>query len=60
MENFDTRLKEFKILNSKRNMSKGHMQGLDLKEYNRINSLHSFLMSSEKGRNEFKKIIKNK
>jgi hypothetical protein len=37
-------LKEYKDLHSKREVSKGHMQGLTPKEYNRINSLHSYFM----------------
>jgi hypothetical protein len=41
------RLEEFKTLNSKRNFAKGHTQGLTEKEYQRLNSLHSFFMSSE-------------
>tara|TARA_R110000803_G_scaffold38314_2_gene82729 strand:- start:412 stop:588 length:177 start_codon:yes stop_codon:yes gene_type:complete len=58
MENFKTRLEEFKVLNTKRNPSKGYMQGLNLKDYDRINSLHSFLMSSEEGKLEYDKIKK--
>jgi hypothetical protein len=42
-------IKEIKVLNSKINLSKGYMQGLNIKEYNRINSLHSFLVSTKEG-----------
>ncbi len=56
MENFNTRLEEFKTLNSKRDLSKGYMQGLTLNEYNRINSLHAFLLSTEQGKKEIKSI----
>jgi hypothetical protein len=42
-----TRLEEFKALNCKRKPTQGHLQGLTEKEYQRLNSLHSFFMSSE-------------
>lgn len=58
MQDFKTRLEEFKTLKAKCNPAKGHMQGLTPKEYSRINSLHSFLMSSEKGKKEFKNLTK--
>jgi hypothetical protein len=41
------RLEEFKTINSKRKPTQGHLQGLTEKEYQRLNSLHSFFMSSE-------------
>mgnify|MGYP003630357116 CR=1 FL=1 len=44
-------IKEMKELDSKINLSKGYMQGLNIKEYNRINSLHSFLVSTKEGLN---------
>ena len=42
-------IKEMKVLDLKRNVSKGYMQGLNIKEYDRINSLHSFLVSTKEG-----------
>jgi hypothetical protein len=42
-------IKEMKVLNLKRNVNKGYMQGLNIKEYDRINSLHSFLVSTKEG-----------
>ena len=56
MTTFDIRLKEFKLLNSKRNFTKGYTQGLSNNDYNRLNSLHAFLLSSDEGKDELKKI----
>jgi len=50
MTNYNERLNEFKTLKSKRNPVKGFMQGLNLKEYYRIISLHSFLLSTLEGK----------
>tara|TARA_R110000744_G_scaffold273773_1_gene386993 strand:+ start:383 stop:565 length:183 start_codon:yes stop_codon:yes gene_type:complete len=44
-----TAINEMKKLNLKLNVSKGYMQGLNIKEYDRINSLHSFLVSTKDG-----------
>jgi len=44
-----TAINEIKELNSKIDVSKGYMQGLNLKQYDRINSLHSFLVSTPEG-----------
>ena len=58
MEDFKTRVEEFKVLKAKCNPSKGYMQGLTLQEYDRINSLHAFLMSSKQGEKEYINTIK--
>ena len=42
-------INEVKVLSSKIDVSKGYMQGLNLKQYDRINSLHSFLVSTTEG-----------
>jgi mevalonate pyrophosphate decarboxylase len=55
MTTYTNRLNEFKALNAKRNIAKGYMQGLTLEQYNRLNSLHAYLMSSEEGKLEVKK-----
>jgi len=44
-----TAINEMKKLNLKLDVSKGYMQGLNIKEYDRINSLHSFLVSTKDG-----------
>ena len=44
-----TAIKEMQVLNSKIDVSKGFMQGLTLKQYDRINSLHGFLVSTPEG-----------
>ena len=41
---YTERLKEYKELHSKCDVSKGYMQGLTPKEYSKINSLHSYFM----------------
>jgi hypothetical protein len=45
----ESAVNEIKVLNSKRQPLKGYMQGLTAKEYSRINSLHSFLVSTKEG-----------
>jgi len=42
-------IQEMKTISLKRNNSKGYTQGLNAKEYNRLNSLHSFLISTTEG-----------
>jgi hypothetical protein len=49
MQDFKIRLEEFKVLKAKCNVKKGYMQGLTPIEYSRINSLYSFLLSSQEG-----------
>ena len=58
MKTFNIRLEEFKAINSKRNFQKGYIKGLNNDEYNRLNSLHAFLLSSDEGKYELKKINK--
>jgi|14BtaG_2_1085337.scaffolds.fasta_scaffold240948_2 hypothetical protein len=50
MIDYNKKLNEFKALKLKCKPSKGYMQGLNSKEYHRINSLHSFLLSTLKGK----------
>tara|TARA_R110000782_G_C14579784_1_gene388388 strand:- start:337 stop:513 length:177 start_codon:yes stop_codon:yes gene_type:complete len=50
MTTFQNRLQEFKTLNLKRDFQKGYTQGLSNDDYNRLNSLHAFLLSSEEGK----------
>lgn len=49
LETFQERSEEFINLNNKRDFTKGFQQGLSNEDYDRINSLHSFLLSSEEG-----------
>jgi len=42
-------IQEMKTISLKRNNSKGYTQGLNTEDYNRLNSLHAFLVSSAEG-----------
>jgi hypothetical protein len=56
MTTYNARLQEFKTLNNKVDFSKGYTAGLSNEDYNRLNSLHAFLLSSEAGKLEVKKL----